>query len=231
MRRDRGSRRLAALFALGLLAALVLAPVSPAAADDASISPSVAGLFVGEEKQVEGRVTATERDGNTVRLHVGTAPQDLTVSLVIGLLSTFPPEPERYYMGKTVRVAGTIRSFRGSTEVVLHDPANIQVVGEAGSPSGLSAASQAPPAVASQPPPAAASQAPPVAALQPPVAPSQAPAEEAGGAAEPSKPPSLEALNERVRALEERVRQLERAARSGHPAARKPQKRKPTHAR
>jgi hypothetical protein len=113
--------------ALALL--LLLSRVGIAAALDTSIAPGVAGLFVDEEKVVEGPVTAAERDGTTVRLRLGNAPQSLTVSLIIGLFSNFPPEPERYYLGKSVRVVGTIRDFRGALEIVLHDPAHIEVIG------------------------------------------------------------------------------------------------------
>lgn len=95
---------------------------------DVSISPSVASLFIGQEKIVEGTVAATQREGNVVRLLIGTPPQTVTVSLVIGLLSKYPSEPERYYLGKTVRVAGTIQDFRHAVEIELHDAALIEVV-------------------------------------------------------------------------------------------------------
>jgi hypothetical protein len=107
---------------------LTLGGVGHAASPDGAISASVAPLFVGEEKIVEGKVTAAERDANVVRLRFGGAPQALTVSLVIGLLSDFPHDPERYYLGQTVRVAGTIRSFKDRPEIVIHDPANIKIV-------------------------------------------------------------------------------------------------------
>lgn len=120
--------------ALALL--LGLSGLGIAAALDTSITPGVAGLFVGEEKIVEGPVSAAECEANTVRLRLGTPPQSLTVSLIIGLLSRFPPEPERYYLGKTVRVVGTIRSFRGALEMVIHDPAHIEVAGATSAVSG-----------------------------------------------------------------------------------------------
>jgi hypothetical protein len=94
-----------------------------------SIRPGVAGLFVGEEKIVEGPVTETAREASTVRLRLGHPPQSLTVSLIIGLLSKFPPDPEHYYLGKRVRVVGTIRSFRGELEMIVHDPALIEIAG------------------------------------------------------------------------------------------------------
>lgn len=107
---------------------LVLGSVGHAASPEGAISASVAPLFIGEEKIVEGKVTAAERDANVVHLRFGAAPQALTVSLVIGLLSDFPRDPEHYYLGQTVRVAGTIRSFKDRPEIVIHDPANIRIV-------------------------------------------------------------------------------------------------------
>jgi len=130
-----------------LLVGLVLAftGTGRAASPDATISASVAPLFIGEERIVEGTVTAAERDANVVRLRFGNAPQALTVSLVIGLLSDFPSAPERYYLGHTVRVAGTIRSFKDRPEIVIHDPANIKIVG-AGAPPASERAATVPPA-------------------------------------------------------------------------------------
>jgi hypothetical protein len=118
--------RRAAWLGLSLFVACALPAVA-----DTSISASVAGMFVGQERIVEDTVTAGERDASTVRLRLGRAPQHLTVSLVLGLVNDFPPEPERYYVGKTVRVAGMIQSFRGAPEVVVRDVADIHVV-EAG---------------------------------------------------------------------------------------------------
>ncbi len=121
------------------------------ASADMSIAPSVASLFVGQEKIVEGTVTAAEREGNTVRLRLGTPPHELMVSLIIGMLSTFPPEPERYYTGKAVRVAGLIRSFRGTVEIAVHDATEIEVVGAPRAP-GLAAPAGDPVKAVPEPP-------------------------------------------------------------------------------
>jgi len=104
----------------------------------------------------------------------------MIVSLVIGLLNSFPPVPENYYPGKTVRVAGTVRSFRGVPEIVIRDAADIQVVDSGGAAMPAEAA------------PAASS----VMAM-PPVR------------EDDSVRQHLETLTERVRQLEERVQQLE----------------------
>jgi hypothetical protein len=127
------------------LAGLTFAVVgeSHAAPHAAAISATVAPLFVGEEKIVEGTVIAADRDANVVYLRFGTAPQALTVSLVIGLLSDFPSDPEHYYLGHAVRVVGTIRSFKDRPEIVIHDPANIKLI-DATTPQNSRAAATAP---------------------------------------------------------------------------------------
>jgi len=116
--------------AAGVTAAALLvglAGVCRAAPPDAPIAASVAALFVGQEKIVEDTVEAAQRDGNVVRLRLGKAPHALTASLVIGLLSDFPADPEHFYLGKSVRVAGVIESFRDTPEIVVHDAAHIRL--------------------------------------------------------------------------------------------------------
>lgn len=117
--------RVADVTAAALL--LGLAGVCRAAPPDVPISANVAALFVGQEKIVEGTVEAAQRDGNVVRLRLGKSPHALTVSLVIGLLSDFPADPEHFYLGKSVRVAGMIESFRDTPEIVVHDAAKIRL--------------------------------------------------------------------------------------------------------
>ena len=128
--------------AAGVLVLLLgLGGSARASAPDTPISTGDAALFVDQEKIVEGPVTDAERDANTVRLRLGHPPQTLTVSLIIGLLSKFPPDPERYYLGKRVRVVGTIQSFRGAIEMVIHDPANIELADAPSAASGSGTAS------------------------------------------------------------------------------------------
>ena len=121
-----------------LLSALLVTTTVDAA--EAPISPGLASLYVGRDEVVEGKVEAAEVSDSTVRLRLGPAPQSLTVSLVIGLLSRFPAQPEKYYVGKTVRVAGTIERFRNAPEITVHDPEHIQVI----DPAKVTAAAAAP---------------------------------------------------------------------------------------
>lgn len=105
--------------------------VLPASAPAGSvIDANVAPLYVGQEAIVEGVVTAAVRDGYVVRLSLGDGPQPLRVQLVLGMLSRFPAQPENYYLGKTVRVAGKITEFRGQAEIVVREPHNIALSSE-----------------------------------------------------------------------------------------------------
>ena len=40
----------------------------------------------------------------------------------------FPPNPESYFLGKKVRIEGTIEIYKGAPEIVLHDPSQIRIV-------------------------------------------------------------------------------------------------------
>jgi len=184
--RTRGAS--APLVAAAVALALALMLAAPAPADAAPpIAARVASLFVGQERVVEGKVVAAQREGNTVWLRFGSGPQDFVATLSIGLLSDFPTKPEEVYVGKTVRVAGTIKSFRGVPEIVVRDVSGIQIV-EAGAPVSTTA-----PAPAAAP---AAVVAAPVAAPPPTAA--------------PSGNPEIEELREQVEALTRRVEALER---------------------
>ncbi|MCK6555197.1 hypothetical protein L6Q96_11565 [Candidatus Binatia bacterium] len=157
-----------------------LAPAAPARAQP-TIAPRVAGLYVGQERVVEGKVLSAQREGNTVRLRFGTGPNDFVATLSIGLLSDFPENPDEAYVGKTVRVAGSIKSFRGVPEIGLRDASNIEVV----NPRTTSERSEPAPA--------------PAAAIA------------VGTASAPDSPRSeLEALRAQVEALTRRVEVLER---------------------
>jgi hypothetical protein len=94
----------------------------------------VAGQYVGEQRVVEGTVVAVRREGNVVRLAFDPQPDRFTVALIVSLFSSIPPDPERAYVGRTIRARGKIRHFHGVPEMVVRDPMRIAVVGE-GTPS------------------------------------------------------------------------------------------------
>jgi hypothetical protein len=125
---DRWARCIRRGVVVGTAITLTALVVPRAHGVEAPIAVSVAPLFVGEEKVVEGVVTAVDKDVNVVTLQLGTPPHAVEVSVIIGLLTRFPTNPEVYYAGKTVRVAGMIEKFRDGLEMTIRNPANIEVV-------------------------------------------------------------------------------------------------------
>jgi hypothetical protein len=115
----------------GLIITVTVLTSAAVFANDPPIAANVAGLFVGKQRVVEGKVLKAQREEHTVRLRFGRGPRDFTVSLVIPLLSNFPPDPESTYLGKNVRVVGTIKEFRGVPEMIVRDATDIQIVDDA----------------------------------------------------------------------------------------------------
>ncbi|MBI3009048.1 MAG: thermonuclease family protein, partial [Candidatus Omnitrophica bacterium] len=42
----------------------------------------------------------------------------------------FPPNPERYYLNKTVRVTGKIQEYGNKPEIIVKDPSQVEIIGE-----------------------------------------------------------------------------------------------------
>jgi hypothetical protein len=125
--------------------ALVVALVSTLAAPWARATPvdwRNAGSHVGERVSIEGDVAAARVENNTCVLEFDTADAGaLRVRLLLPMVSSLPPRPERLYLGKRVVVTGTVRRFLGKLEMVVNSPGAIEVMGVAGGPGS-------PPAVA-----------------------------------------------------------------------------------
>jgi hypothetical protein len=79
------------------------------------------------ETVVSGTIHAARADGSAVRLDFED-PSTPPVILLVGWLSNFPPAPEQYYLGKSISVRGSLRSFRGASEVHVRDAAEITVL-------------------------------------------------------------------------------------------------------
>lgn len=97
------------------------------------IPASRAREFVGKVATIEGTVTATRNEGRNTFLSLGPADApELTVAITPPLLlSGFPPQPEKFYQGKTIRVNGAIYMIQGRPEVLVSDADRISVVSEA----------------------------------------------------------------------------------------------------
>jgi hypothetical protein len=130
------------------------------------IDATVAGLYVGQPVVLEGVVTSTAREGNVVHLRVGAPPQSVTVTLIEGLLSNFPPAAEQFYAGKRVRVGGIVQQFRGTLEIRLLNVSGIQIYEPGQAVPAAAASGVAPLTAPVAPPPAAGADAQRLQALE-----------------------------------------------------------------
>jgi len=169
-----------------LLLALALALPAPAVRAS-TVAWENAGSHVGERVSIEGEVAAAHVAQNTCVLEF--APDDdaaLRVRLLLPVVSSLPPHPERLYAGKRVVVTGTVRRFLGKLEMVVNSPSAIEVMGVAGGPAtppmadvpatdgdsrttGAGEVAASEPALVATAPPAAAPEAPVAAAPPPPL--------------------------------------------------------------
>ena len=94
---------------------------------------------VGETKVVEGPVVsarwASGSKGKPTFLNIGKPypdPDRFTVVIWIDhrdkFVKEFPPNPERYFLDKTVRVKGLIETYKGNPQIVLSDTSKIWIV-------------------------------------------------------------------------------------------------------
>jgi hypothetical protein len=79
----------------------------------------------GRGDSVVGTVRSGRLEEGAVHLALSDGVQ---VRLLVGWLSGFPAQPEKYYVGKSVSVRGQRRWFRGIPEVVVRDPQDIVVL-------------------------------------------------------------------------------------------------------
>jgi hypothetical protein len=114
---------------------VAVSAVAPARADQ--LPWQEAARHVGEERIVEGTVTAVAREGNVVRFRFDADPRSFTVAVLGTLLSPLPADLERSYVGRTIRAEGKIRSFHGVPELFVRDLTHITLIGAEGAPTPM----------------------------------------------------------------------------------------------
>jgi hypothetical protein len=102
------------------------------------IPTSRAREFTDKMITVEGTVTTTRKDGRNTFLTFGPAAiPDLSVAITPPLLlSEFPPHPEKFYQGKTLRVTGRVYIIRDHPEMLISAADRIEVVSD-NEPAGI----------------------------------------------------------------------------------------------
>ena len=100
------------------------------APDDGGIVPwQRAAKHVGEYATVEGIVVASRRTEKVCFLNFHPDWQtSFTAVIFASRFDAFPPEPEKHYRGRTVRVSGYIKDYEGKPEIILDSPDQIEVI-------------------------------------------------------------------------------------------------------
>jgi len=112
-----------------VVAVALLAIASPGRGADGD-APVNVGADTPGIQVVTGTVRSARVEGSVVRLAFDDDPGSLRIILLLGWLSHFPPDTAHYYLGKTVRVRGVVKSFRGTPEMTVRDAADITVLGQ-----------------------------------------------------------------------------------------------------
>jgi DNA/RNA endonuclease YhcR with UshA esterase domain len=111
--------------ALGFVFALTLAP---ALAHAETIAPSDTPKHVGQSVTVEGVVSAvnsTDRSGVTFVDMGGHYPNNAFTAVILRDDAAKFPDVHALE-GKTVDITGTVKLYKGKTEIMLTDPAQIK---------------------------------------------------------------------------------------------------------
>ena len=93
------------------------------------ISWQDAAKHYGEYATVEGTIVDTFNSGKACFLHFHPDYKHyLTAVIFASDFSRFPANADNYYSGKKVRVSGYIKDYKGSPEIILNDPGQIELL-------------------------------------------------------------------------------------------------------
>jgi len=88
-----------------------------------------AAKHYGEYATVEGTIVDTFNSGKACFLHFHPDYKHyLTAVIFASDFSRFPANADNYYSGKKVRVSGYIKDYKGSPEIILNDPGQIELL-------------------------------------------------------------------------------------------------------
>jgi len=96
-----------------------------------AISYLDADSYIGEIKTVEGTIVDTFKytKGNVIFLNFHNPYEGYFTAIIWSSdWSKFPMSPDIYYKYKKVRVTGEIIEYKGSSEIVVDDPSQIEIV-------------------------------------------------------------------------------------------------------
>jgi len=90
-----------------------------------------AAQYYGQVVTIEGRVVATYNSGKVVFLNFH---QDYSTSFKAVIFPAawdkFPEPPAELFLDKLVRVTGLVKEYEGAPEIIVEEPAQIEIIEE-----------------------------------------------------------------------------------------------------
>lgn len=102
---------------------------TPAKTVDHVISYQDAAKYYGKIKTVEGVIVATNNTGKVCFLNFHKDWKRYFTGVIFASdFDKFPKNPEDYYLNRKVRITGLIKEYNGKPEIIIKNPAQIQII-------------------------------------------------------------------------------------------------------
>jgi len=93
------------------------------------ISWEDADKYYGKQCCVSGKIVATFNSGKACFLNFHKNWKRYFTTIIFSAdFAKFPPNPELYYKDKAVKITGVIREYQGKPEIIVKNPAQIQMI-------------------------------------------------------------------------------------------------------
>ena len=78
---------------------------------------------------VEGKIVRTHRTKRVCFLNFDPDYRHTLTGVIFASdLSKFPKDPQKFYLNKKVRITGLIKQYKGAPEIIIKDPAQIEII-------------------------------------------------------------------------------------------------------
>lgn len=106
-----------------------ISALMPGAEEIKEISWEEAADYLGQTVWVRGKVIAANNTGKACFLNFHRNwKRYFTVVIFASAFDQFPAPPEKYYLGKEIRVIGEIREYQGKPEIIVESPEQIEII-------------------------------------------------------------------------------------------------------
>lgn len=110
-------------------------PSRPGAPGSEAIPWQEAEAYIGQQGTVQGKVIATHNTGKVVFLNFSPDYQHtLTAVIFPDDWDKFPRPPEELFYGQLVRITGLIEEYKGAPEIIIREPAQIEIIADTARP-------------------------------------------------------------------------------------------------